>query len=61
MAYAQTLTPRPGLGFAEAGALFVLVLGTIALAINQAGASSIVTNAKDLWPQKTSDWRMAQR
>ena len=33
MAYAQTLTPRPGLGLPGTGALVVLALGTIALAL----------------------------
>ena len=38
MAYAQTLTPRPGLGLPGAGALVVLALGTIALALTQGAA-----------------------
>ncbi|MBF5077761.1 YeeE/YedE family protein [Paracoccus sp. NBH48] len=38
MAYAQTLTPRPGLGLPGTGALVVLALGTIALALTQGAA-----------------------
>ena len=40
MAYAQTLTPRPGLGLPGTGALVVLALGTIAKCQGSVAAQS---------------------